>query len=136
MKTIKTTAIKSIFIIALVSGFQINLLHAKSPVKAGYDSKRFELLSLAPVTPTQADFDDPVPEKVQVFLCVAPETPKEATFTIEDVSPLESPEFLKAVAPSTPPEADFNDSDPSYDTDQVLVLSHPDVPSEASFEDN
>ncbi|MCX6245409.1 MAG: hypothetical protein NTU98_12010 [Bacteroidetes bacterium] len=136
MKTIKTKAIKTLFIIALISGLQITLVYAKSSAENSPASKNSFLTSLAPVTPTRADFDDPVPEKAPAMVCIAPETPKEATFTSEDSSPSESPEFLKALAPSTPPEADFNDSDPSYNTDQVLVLSHPDVPVEASFDDN
>ena len=122
--------------IALISGFQISLLQAKSSSENNPVLKSFDIRSYAPVTPAQADFDDPVPEKAPVMVCIAPETPKEATFNNDDNSPVESPEFLKSLAPVTPKEADFSDSNPLDEVGQILILSQPNVPTEASFEEN
>jgi|WetSurMetagenome_2_1015567.scaffolds.fasta_scaffold790682_1 hypothetical protein len=137
MKTIvHTTAIRVLVTAVLVFGIHIQLLQAKSPEKSIPMIMISNITYYAPVTPKLADFDEPVPARPAAIQNPAPETPKEASFTDEDASPAETPSFLKEVAPVTPNEADFNDSDPTDQSIQGEVVARPEVPAEASFDEN
>jgi hypothetical protein len=137
MKTqINLAAIRTILIIAGISGLLISQSQAKSPAANGPASSTFTIVSCAPVTPAVADFDDPVPEKTLFHLNLLVDKTKEGSFNDESDVQLESPEFLKSIAPVTPAEADFEDSDPVQEVTTAVNFCGPDVPSEAAFDEN
>jgi hypothetical protein len=134
MKTkITIQATKAILIIALISGFQIGTLMAKSPSTNIPERNAIALSDLAPVVPKEATFDDGVPEKAPSMVSLAPVTPAEATFDDSPAISEISEELIKEVAPVTPSEADFSDlsSSDEIDTDNLEFV----VPFVAEFGD-
>ena len=90
--------------------FNMNALAPVTPTEATFEDATesnaftFNFSDLAPVTPVEADFSDVVPEKNLDLTMLAPVTPAEADFneTTESQS-----DILSALAPVTPAEADF-----------------------------
>jgi hypothetical protein len=129
--TINIAAKRAILIFSLFLGYQIPVVIAKSPVNNSPAKTTLDLSALAPATPTEATFDDVLPEKAPSMVSLAPVTPKEATFDDEDSSPEISTELLREVAPVTPEEADFNDASP--DTEPNITTVKFQAPPEADF---
>ena len=68
------------------------------------------IMNLAPVSPSEADFSDPVPEATVSYASLMPETPKEATFDEESFIESINTEILPFnLSPSTPEKADFEE---------------------------
>jgi len=116
--------IKSIQIITLLFGLQINFLFAANPTESNplthfticvtcntnvLTIQKEELLNdlivLAPITPIEATFSD---ETEYSEINLAPTTPVESSFDDDYFEPI-SPCILECLAPTTPAEADFND---------------------------
>ena len=137
--TINIAVTRAILIFLLVSGLQLQYLMAKSPVTDGPSKATFEFYIFAPNTPRIAAFEDLVPEKSTTPLTLAPIVPKEATFDDEYSSVEVNSELLKKVAPVTPAEADFKDPlpDPRKDVQDVKDVRDVKfiVPFQAGFED-
>ena len=117
-------------IIAAVLALQVNVLFAGS--KSSYESpvtnenSSGSLISLAPITPAEATFDDNV--TLVDYTILAPVTPTEAT--LEDM-PSEIAQVLD-LAPVTPAVADFNDVTDLITLDFYSLA--PSTPAEADFE--
>lgn len=88
-------------------------------------------VNLAPVAPLSADFSDFAPESAPSTLSLMPVTPKEATFD-EDIQDGSMDTLLKSLSPSVPTEADFCDDVTSFNS---LHSLNPITPSEAGFEE-
>lgn len=98
MKTI------TIILVAVLT-LQMNVLFASNDgalIRSNRVSNASSRISLAPVTPAAADFEEII--TVVEFSSLAPVTPTEASFedAIEDI-------IITKLAPVTPIEADFND---------------------------
>jgi hypothetical protein len=117
-------------IIAAVLALQMNILFAGS--KSSYETpvtnenSPLSLISLAPITPLEATFDDNA--TLTVYDVLAPVTPTEATF--EDM-PYEMAPAID-LAPVTPAVADFEDAIDTITLD--LNAFAPNTPAEADFE--
>jgi hypothetical protein len=114
-------------ILATLLILQINSLFASNdgvPMKANKEMSFNAVLSLAPVTPKEATFEE-MATAAETFI-LAPVTPKEAAFEdeAEDLS-------ITNLAPVTPAEADFNDDEPAQNTDTISLA--PVTPAEADF---
>jgi hypothetical protein len=131
--TINIEATRAILIFFLVSGLQLQFAMAKSPITGEPSKATFEFYIFAPNTPRVATFEDLVPEKSTTPLSLAPIIPKEATFDDEYKSVEISNELLKEVAPVTPTEADFNDAAPNSSKEVMDVKFI--VPFQTGFED-
>ena len=107
---------------------QIGLMKAGNDgtsVNTKNEMSYFSAISLAPVTPREASFEDT--EFSSEFSFLVPVTPKEASFedTIEAL-------IIINLAPVTPKEADFNDNP---EINMNIGLLCPLSPVEADFED-
>ena len=83
------------------------------------------MINLAPVTPIVADFSDLVPEPSSSVVSLIPLTPEEAGF--DDVYTDEAIINLLNLSPTTPEEADFEDNITSENTMTSLIPTTPDV---------
>ena len=69
------------------------------------------MIILAPVTPSEADFSDPVPVADASSTILQPVTPKEATFDDEIYTEsIKEESLLNSLSPSTPNEAGFEET--------------------------
>ncbi|MCX6280922.1 MAG: hypothetical protein NTU51_03095 [Bacteroidetes bacterium] len=92
-----------------------------------------DLNVLAPVTPSEADFNDNdlVIASVPSTVLLAPVTPEEADFSDSDAGNLNL--LIPYLSPCIPSEADFLDTDTVVGGDSPSLA--PVLPSEASFDD-
>jgi hypothetical protein len=67
------------------------------------------LISLAPVSPAEAEFSDLVPEADAPVALLMPVTPKEATFEEDSFCTDQDNALLSILSPTTPAEADFEE---------------------------
>ena len=68
------------------------------------------IINLAPASPSEADFNDLVPEADISNTILVPVTPKEATFNDETyIGSIDEEPLLKSLSPSAPNEAGFED---------------------------
>ncbi len=117
-------------IIAAVLALQVNVLFAGSkssnepPVTK--ENTSISLISLTPITPVEATFEDNA--ILTDFAILAPVTPTEAMF--EDM-PSEMAQAID-LAPTTPPVAEFEDAIDTITLD--LNTLAPLTPDEADFE--
>ena len=118
-------------IIAAVFSLQFSAVSADNP-EGKYVNESYKVnistINLAPVTPTEADFSDAVPEPVVKAVTLAPVTPSEADFN-DDLQITNVSE--NRLAPSTPSTADFDDIVTVSPVTNILL---PVAPSEADFE--
>jgi hypothetical protein len=95
----------TVTILSILFIFQINVLFGNndgSPSSSNRELSSTTIISLAPLTPKEASFDEDVP--LTNLEILAPVTPKEATFG--DEAPTID---LIQLAPVTPKEATFED---------------------------
>ena len=88
-------------------------------------------INLTPSTPVVADFSDLVPESAPSAVSLVPVTPKEAGFDDEPAIEQKN-DLLNILSPSTPKEADFEDNITPENDDLSLT---PTTPDEAGFEE-
>jgi hypothetical protein len=122
----KTTATLFIAIFLL----QVNILFAGNDGverNSRSDINSVQFVSLTPVTPAIADFEEASPSSG--FFQLAPTTPKEATF--ED-SNVDDETTIIGLAPVTPAEADFNDTPDPFTNIGFLA---PVTPAFADFDE-
>lgn len=127
----KTTSI----IIATVLSLQVSVLFAgnnETRSTVSNEAVSFNNNFLAPVTPTEATFEDAICAISFTFdhMTLAPETPVEADFS--DILPEKNID-LTILAPVVPAEADFNDSIEDRTVDLSALM--PVTPAEADFSD-
>jgi hypothetical protein len=117
----KTTTL----ILAAVLALQVNILFAGNDVASAPATNSYSSVSLAPVTPTEATFEESIVTEMNALM---PVTPTEATF--EDAAP--EMVSITALAPAPPAEADFGDAvlQMPSNTDSLAPVS----PPEADFE--
>jgi hypothetical protein len=120
----------TIIIVIAVLALQMNVLFAgnrnsyDTPVTK--DNSSNSLISLAPTTPMEANFEDDA--TLTDYAAWAPVTPTEATF---DDMPSEMASFAD-LAPVTPTVANFEDDIDTITFD--LTSLKPNTPAEADFE--
>ena len=88
-------------------------------------------INLATASSAVTDFSDLVPEPAPLVISLIPVTPKEADFDDESEEQ-SSNNFLNNLSPSTPKEADFEDNITPY-TDTLPLI--PITPKEAVLEE-
>ena len=118
-------------IIAAVFSLQFSAVSADNP-EGKYVNESYKVnvsaINLAPVTPSEADFSDAVPEPVVKAVTLAPVTPSEADFN-DDLQITNVSE--NRLAPSTPSTADFDDIVTFLPVTNILL---PVAPSKADFD--
>jgi len=122
------------FIIAAVLSLQVSLLFAdNNETRSTVSGETFFCTTclLAPVTPTEATFEETTLTNAVIFdyTALVPKTPGEANFS--DVVPEKNLD-LTILAPVTPAEADFNETTESQS--DILSALAPVTPAEADFE--
>lgn len=112
MKTIKTT----ILILPVLFAINVYALYGSSSKPTDNYKLRVNSCTiyckLAPVTPSEADFDEPGPDLISNYDYLKPITPKEASFDDTNNNPMNISirDLIKILGPVTPNEADFNDT--------------------------
>lgn len=117
----------SIILIAIFS-FQVGILYAGNDVTLKESSTNLSssmFKSLAPTTPSEADFSEEFVENIPVLSSLVPTTPSIAEF--------DESEFFSTtnLVPTTPASADFDDASMA---ERVSIDLSPNTPSEADFE--
>ena len=93
-------------ILAAVFTLSMNVLLASNDGAVG-NNETYSLQVLAPITPSEATFEDVIVASADIFN-LAPVTPGEADFS--DVAPEPVNDF-SALSPVTPSEADFSENE-------------------------
>ena len=121
-----------IFITIAILAFNLNFSFADNAPEISLSSPvSNEQIDLAPSAPAVADFSDLLPDPAPSALSLIPVTPKEAGF--DDgfaVEPMN--DQINILSPSTPKEADFEDNITPVNDDLSLI---PTTPEQAGFEE-
>jgi hypothetical protein len=99
-----------IFLTTAILAFNLNFSFANNVTELSVNRpESHDMIDLAPAAPDVADFSDLVPEPAPIVLSLIPVTPEEACFDDENGDETQI-NLLNSLLPATPEEADFEDN--------------------------
>ncbi len=134
MKTkVNTESLKMFFALSMVV-FLTTMVSAGNPKLMAGLKAVFVVTSLAPVTPTEADFND-IPPINDIYSTLQPVTPKEASYEDSGTEISETWNLVRSLRPDVPAEAGFNEDEDAIAAPAVTKDLAPSLPAEASYDD-
>jgi hypothetical protein len=132
MKTkINTQSLKMFFVLLAMMVVPVIVNAGNPKLMAGLKAV-FVVTSLAPVTPTEADFND-IPPINDTYLSLQPVTPKTASFDDSGIEAYDSWNLVRSLIPVVPAEAGFNEDEKTTPAEMNNLA--PTLPAEANYDD-